>query len=130
MGVGYFDLRPEDATAGEGAQEAAPLPAPPGPALEASDMLYVLGRREEGACAKCHHPCGKYHIQGIFTSARLAEDAALDETYFIGPLPVDVALPASLIEWAGLYWPRVPPLAASEGTDALSHSGADSESAR
>lgn len=74
--------------------------------LRTGQMIYLLGRRaEEMLCPKCTHKHGVYFIQGAFTEPSLAEAAALDETYFVGPLPLNMALPHELIEWHGLYWP-------------------------
>jgi hypothetical protein len=85
--------------------------------VEVGRVLFVLGRREDSPC-NCG-PCtearkanpqiacniGRYHIQGIFTEERLAVECAFDETYFVGPLPVNQALPHKIVEWAGLYFP-------------------------
>lgn len=86
--------------------------------VEVPDVIFVLGRRED-ACCNCG-PCnearstdpsivcnvGRYHLQGIFTEESLAVAAAIDETYFVGPLPVNMALPHRVVEWAGLYFPH------------------------
>lgn len=84
---------------------------------EITGMIFVLGRRESAPC-----PCelcmrdrdeggqgclnGRYHIQGLFTTEEEALGAALDESWFIGPLPVNVALPEKTITWPGLYFPK------------------------
>lgn len=46
-----------------------------------------------------------WHFQGIFTDERGAIGACADETYFICPVPVNVALPHDLVKAAGAYFP-------------------------
>lgn len=46
-----------------------------------------------------------WHIQGVASYEQLAIEMCLDEYHFIGPLPVDVALPYDLMEWPGSYFP-------------------------
>jgi len=95
--------------------------------VEVTGMIFVLGRREDIPC-----PCnlctehskgqpegpdcliGRYHIQGIFTSEELALANVKDRTWFIGPLPLNVALPEKTVTWAGLYWPMAEQQAAEQ----------------
>jgi hypothetical protein len=81
------------------------LTADENPEIRVEKLLWILGRREEGTCQACH--AGKYHFQGTFTERALADENALDETYFVAPIPVNIALPHDPMEWSGLYWPRV-----------------------
>lgn len=63
-------------------------------------FVWVICRREpqkEGPA--------KWHIQGIMYYEQDAVDSCLDENYFVGPLPVNTALPHKLIEWVGAYFP-------------------------
>lgn len=48
---------------------------------------------------------GVYHIQGIATTEELAVAMCVDETYFIGPLPVNYAIPHERTEWPDMYCP-------------------------
>jgi hypothetical protein len=100
-------------------QETGAAPFGPRPRLgekaqvETGEMIYISGRRDTATCPhkceNCGHACqtevARYHIQGVFATAEECEAVALDETYFVGPLPFNVGLPHSLIEWRGLYWP-------------------------
>lgn len=47
----------------------------------------------------------RYHIQGIATSREIAEAMCRDESYLIGPLPVNVVLQHDRTEWPGAYFP-------------------------
>lgn len=47
----------------------------------------------------------RYHIQGVATTREIAISMCRDETYLIGPLPVNVALPHDRTEWPGLHFP-------------------------
>jgi hypothetical protein len=78
--------------------------------LRAGDMIYILGRVEQALiCDKCTHEHGRYFIQGTFSTQARAEKECLDESYFVGPLVMDVCLPHDPMEWPGLYWPRKKP---------------------
>lgn len=68
----------------------------------ASGVMWLMGRREPPAAQGLP---GIWHIQGIFTDEELAKQNCLDENYFIGPLPINVALPHERIEWPGCYFP-------------------------
>lgn len=50
-----------------------------------------------------------WHLQGLAADERLAVEMSLDETYLIGPLPVNTALPHDRIEWVGSYFPHKHP---------------------
>ena len=45
------------------------------------------------------------HLQGIATERSAAVAMCRDETYFIGPFPINVLLPHSAVEWIGLEFP-------------------------
>lgn len=49
-----------------------------------------------------------YHIQGVTSEEKIAVEMCEDEHYFIGPLPLNTALPHDTIEWVGLYFPLGP----------------------
>lgn len=55
---------------------------------------------------KCKHR--DWYIQGIATHESIAVESCQDENYFIGPLPLNTALPHDLIEWIGSYFPLDP----------------------
>lgn len=46
-----------------------------------------------------------WHIQGIAADENIAIQMCADETYMIGPLPLNAALPHDLVEWVGAYFP-------------------------
>lgn len=46
-----------------------------------------------------------WHVQGVGTTEGGAVEMCVDSTYFIGPLPLDTALPTGRMEWAGSYFP-------------------------
>lgn len=50
---------------------------------------------------------GKYdwHLQGIASTEYNAIAMCEDESYFIGPMPIDSALPTSMMQWPGVYFP-------------------------
>ena len=47
----------------------------------------------------------RYHIQGIADSEECAIKMCADDTYGIGPLPLNTALPHKIMEWVGFYYP-------------------------
>ena len=67
-------------------------------------VIYIVGRR---------HPRSsnpdvdgyQWHLQGVATDRRLAEAMCRDREYFVGPPPVNCALPHDTIQWVGLYFP-------------------------
>lgn len=69
-------------------------------------FIWVVGRRDpvipEGATK------ANWHIQGVTSSEIIAIEMCLDATYFIGPLPINTALPHDTIEWIGSYFPLGP----------------------
>lgn len=64
---------------------------------EALDRLEKLKAAESGYA--------HYHIQGVATTEEIAISMCRDETYLIGPLPVNAALAHARAEWPGLYFP-------------------------
>ncbi len=46
-----------------------------------------------------------WHLQGVAADEGLALKMCKDETYIIGPLPINTALPEQGIEWVGSYFP-------------------------
>lgn len=46
-----------------------------------------------------------WHIQGVAADEELAVNMCQDETYLIGPLPLNSSLPHDKIEWIGSYFP-------------------------
>jgi hypothetical protein len=81
--------------------------------------VWLVGRREElyveVPCPMCKRPTvAIYHIQGIAaatdnaTTEEFATGMCVDETYFIGPIPVNVALPHERCDWPGAYFPLKP----------------------
>lgn len=48
---------------------------------------------------------GVYHIQGIFSDETKAVAACRDETYLVGPLPLNLSLPHDPVIWFGAYFP-------------------------
>lgn len=69
--------------------------------------VWVVVRREERPASR-PHLASIYHFQGVATSEALAVLLCRDETYIIGPFPVNVALPESQTEWIGSYCPLAP----------------------
>lgn len=62
-------------------------------------FVWVVGRREPNT-----DPV-QWHIQGITETESLAIEMCVDETYFIGPVPINVSLSHNRIEWVGSYFP-------------------------
>lgn len=48
---------------------------------------------------------GHWHLQGIAEDEDKAILMCEDETYFIGPVPFNTALPIQKIDWVGSYFP-------------------------
>lgn len=71
----------------------------------------IIKKQTVWLCLRRESPT-RYHIQGVFadTDSSKGEDLAaaccLDETYYIAPLPVNVALPEAALEWRGAYCPN------------------------
>ena len=64
-------------------------------------FCWVVGRRQL-------KPGGlpvEWHIQGVADTEEIAIEMCMDDTYFIGPLPINTALPHARIEWVGCYFP-------------------------
>ncbi len=53
-------------------------------------------------------PDEKWHLQGVADRKQLAIDLCLNETYLIGPVPMNTALPEGRITWIGAYFPLAP----------------------
>jgi hypothetical protein len=100
MGLALFLMR-----RGENGPAWCPLPGLEPLEVEAGEMIYLLGRREDRPCPHCDCLVGAYHIQGVFTDPAVAVEAAVDADYFVGPLMVNVALPHHTVDWPGLWWP-------------------------
>lgn len=72
---------------------------------------WIVMRRADPPEEPTSDGLARYHIQGIAvgTDEQTAEEIAVamcrDETYLIGPMPVNVSLPHNRIEWPGLYFP-------------------------
>lgn len=49
-----------------------------------------------------------WHLQGIGSDEAAAVAMCVDETYCIGPLPIDSPLPHERMEWPGSYFPLKP----------------------
>lgn len=47
----------------------------------------------------------QWHIQGVGTTEQWAVSMCVDETYFIGPLPLNSPFPEKQMEWVGSYFP-------------------------
>lgn len=65
-------------------------------------FVWLVVRRDKDESG---NPDGFWHIQGVASDEKGAVAMCVDETYFIGPLPVDTALPEKRIEWVGSYFP-------------------------
>lgn len=103
--------------------------------VEVRDMIFVLGRVEDVPCG-CR-ACldlqaqgidlgltrSRYYIQGLFSEEALAIEAAIDASYFVGPLPMNSALPHHTVEWNGLYFPLAPAMPATEGETEVNEIG-------
>lgn len=47
-----------------------------------------------------------WHLQGTAADESIAVEMCMDETYMIGPVPFNTALPHNKIEWLGCYFPH------------------------
>lgn len=63
-------------------------------------FCWIVGRREP----KPDGP-SDWYIQGVADREDVAVEMCMDDTYFIGPLPINTALPHARIEWVGSYFP-------------------------
>lgn len=68
-------------------------------------LVWIVGRRAE----RGEGMPGDWHIQGAFMNECDAAAICRDDTYFIAPLPINISLPHSRIEWLGLYFPLKQP---------------------
>lgn len=64
-------------------------------------FVWIVLRRQE----KPDGGPADWHIQGVGTDEQSAINLCADESYFIGPLPIDVVMPHELINWTGAYYP-------------------------
>lgn len=85
------------------------------------ECMWIVGRREpitrqEMGALRYHlfrlvyrvfrlPTSARYHITGIAENERMAVAMCTDEFDFIGPLPVNSALPKERVEWPGHYFP-------------------------
>ena len=69
----------------------------------ANNWVWVVLRRDPVASAMTGTK--DWHIQGVVADEELAVAMFQDETYLIGPLPFNSALPHDKIEWIGSYFP-------------------------
>lgn len=65
-------------------------------------FVWVCGRRDPNPSAE---GINDWHLQGIATDEKVAVEMCVDENYFVGPIPVNTALPHRRIEWVGSYFP-------------------------
>jgi hypothetical protein len=77
-----------------------------------SGFIWVIGRRQPKDDPNVK---ADWHLQGIATTESIAVEMCLDETYFIGPLPLDLALPHKTVQWVGLYFPLGPNAHTTQG---------------
>lgn len=63
-------------------------------------FIWICGRREDRGDLPGH-----WHLQGVSDDEETALAMCRDETYFIGPIPKNVALPHGNLEWVGCYFP-------------------------
>ena len=67
-------------------------------------LCWVVGRRSL-ADKKLTVPSDTWQLQGVTVNEADAVAMCRDETYFIGPVPFDCALPHEQAEWKGCYYP-------------------------
>lgn len=63
--------------------------------------LFVVGKHV--AETTCGHV---WEFQGIFESILKAEEACLNESYFVGPCELNQSIPDESREWPGAYYPK------------------------
>lgn len=61
--------------------------------------LYVVGKVTNGEMKA-------WELMGVFSVEADAIHACKDSAYFVGPVPLDVALPDQTVEWVGAYYPH------------------------
>lgn len=69
------------------------------------NMIWVVIRREPIEEMQVVPAYAEWHLQGLSFDEQEAIAMCRDEHYFIGPLPVGVALPHDKVEWVGAYFP-------------------------
>lgn len=91
---------------------------------DAGGVVWIVGRIDRpGNCKKCGgraefvgcdiFGCSfnddgrgpEIHIQGVTLDEAAAVAMCINETYFVGPMLINVLLPQKPIPWAGLYFP-------------------------
>lgn len=65
--------------------------------------VWIVFRLDKALNAKGNNDV---HLQGVFDDEEKARESCTDETYIIGPVPINTALPERRIEWVGSYFPR------------------------
>jgi hypothetical protein len=65
----------------------------------ATDWVWVVIRRDGDSDP------AEWHLQGVASDKEMAEQMCEDESYIIGPVPLNTVLPHSRIEWIGSYFP-------------------------
>lgn len=89
MGAPFFDIPGE--------------PAPPDILDNAVDgVVFVVCRFVD----RGEHMPREIHLQGVASDRQTAVAMCIDETYFFGPIPVNILLPAGRIEWIGVEYPK------------------------
>lgn len=64
-----------------------------------TDWVWVVIRRDPAKAP------ADWHIQGVASDEEIAKQMCLDDSYIIGPLPLNIALPHDRVEWVGSYFP-------------------------
>jgi hypothetical protein len=87
LGAPFFDIPPD--------------PATPGILEHAADgIIFVVCR----VVLRPGRPV-EVHLQGIASDRKTAVAMCRDETYFIGPIPINVSLPEDRVEWPAIEYP-------------------------
>ncbi len=68
-------------------------------------FVWLVGRRIGDFDETTGQYPREWHIQGVAGTEKLAIAMCRDETYFIGPLPLNALLPHDRIEWTDCYFP-------------------------
>lgn len=64
-----------------------------------ADWVWVVIRRDPAKTP------ADWHIQGVASDEEIAKQMCLDDSYIIGPIPFNIALPHDRVEWPGSYFP-------------------------
>lgn len=73
--------------------------------IRSATEVWVVLRRADPSEIHPVDGLARYMIQGVATSEHVAVQMCRDESYYIGPVPVNFALPHERCEWPGLYCP-------------------------